>query len=68
MYYANLKANLMVENISQIKSGITIKANASAKISENFICAKKAHMLNLTNCTCKNGKYLESIADDSAVT
>ena len=25
-------------------------------------------MLNLTNCTCKNGKYLESIADDSAVT
>ena len=68
MYYANLKANLMVENISQIKSGITIKANTSAKISENFICAKKAYMFNLTNCTCKNGKYLESIADDSAVT
>ena len=38
MYHANVNAYLMVENVVQIKSGITINVGASVK---NIIYAKK---------------------------
>ena len=41
MYRANVKANLMVKNITQIKSEITINFSVSAKIQENIMRAKK---------------------------
>ena len=31
----------MVENVTQIKSGITVNANVNAKIQENILCAEK---------------------------
>ena len=38
IYHANVNVNLVVENVIQIKSGITIHVDASAK---NIICVKK---------------------------
>ena len=40
MFHANRNVNLMVENIIQIKSGITVNVDVSAKIQENIMCAK----------------------------
>ena len=40
VYHANVNVNLMQENVTQIKSGITINVDVSAKIRENIICAK----------------------------
>ena len=40
-YHANVNVNLMQENVTQIKSGITINVDVSAKIRENIICVKK---------------------------
>ena len=39
-YHANANVNLMVENITQIKSGITINFDASVKIQKNKMCVK----------------------------
>ena len=40
MYNANANANLMVENVIQIISGITINLGPNVKIQENFIYVK----------------------------
>ena len=40
VYHANVNVNLMQENVTQIKSGITINVDVSAKIRENIICVK----------------------------
>ena len=34
----------MIENVTQIKSGITINIDVSAKIWENIKCAKKLYL------------------------
>ena len=36
----HVNVNLMVQNITQIKSGITINVDVSAKIRKNFMCLK----------------------------
>ena len=55
----------MVESIIQIKSGITINVDASAKIRH----MSKNYIWNPTTCSCcKNGKYLASFIDNSAIT
>ena len=41
MYHENVNVNLTVENVIQIKFGITINVGVSAKIQEKM-CAKKA--------------------------
>ena len=41
MYRANLNVNLMVENATQIKSGITINVGVTAKIQKNIMHVKK---------------------------
>ena len=52
-------ANLMEENIIQIKCGLTINVNASVR---NTIYAK-----NSDTYSCENGKYLASIIDNSVI-
>ena len=44
IYYANKSINLMVENVIQIKSGITIDVGASAKIQKNIVCEKRLYL------------------------
>ena len=41
MYRANVKVNLIVKNITQIKSGITINFSVSVKIQEKAMLGKK---------------------------
>ena len=36
----NVNVNLMVENVIEIKSGITINTDVSVKIQKNIICTK----------------------------
>ena len=55
----------MVENVTQIKSGITINVDVSAK---NIIYLKKNYIWNPATFSCKNGKYLASITDSSVIT
>ena len=39
----------------------------SVKIQKKHVC-KKDYIWNPATCSCKNGKYLEIIIDDSVVT
>ena len=54
----------MGENVIRINDGITINVDVSVK---KHICKKK-YIWNPATCSCKNGKYLASIMDDSAIT
>ena len=54
----------MVENVIQIRSGITINVGASVK---NIIYVKKNYIQNPDTYSCKDGKYLASIIDDSVI-
>ena len=63
MYHANVNINLMVENIIQIQSQIMINADTSPK---KHIC-EKDYIWNPATCSCKNGKYLASIIDNSVI-
>ena len=58
----------MVENVTRIKRRITINVGVSAKIQNNIMCAEKDYIWNLPTYSCKNGKYLASIIDDSVIT
>ena len=62
----NVNANLMVKNVTQIKSTTTKNVDVSAKIREN-IYVKKI-FLESYYMTCKNGKYLGSISGNSVIT
>ena len=55
----------MVDNATQIKSGITINDGASVKIQKNIMCPKKNYIWNPGTCSCENVKYVISIIDDS---
>ena len=57
----------MVENVTQIKSGLTINVGASAKIQKNM-CPKKDYSQNPTTYTCEHGKQLGNIIDDLVIT
>ena len=59
MYQTKVNVNLI-----QIKSGITINVDASAKF---ITYVKKDYIQNSATCSCKNGKYLASITDYSAI-
>ena len=50
----------MVENVVEIKNGITISNEVSPK-SERTSCAKKEYIWNPATCSCENGKYLAII-------
>ena len=44
MYYSNVYIDFMVENVTQIKSGITIVIDVSVKIWENIVYVKKLYL------------------------
>ena len=41
MYHANVNVSFMVENVTRIKSGITISVGVSVKIVKNIIRVNK---------------------------
>ena len=52
----------------QIKSGITINADASVKIGNNLISGEKILFGILVQVVVKITKYLTSVIDDSVIT
>ena len=54
----------MDENVIQINGGIMINVDVSVK-NVMFV---KDYVWNLATCSCKNGRCLTSIMDDSAIT
>ena len=54
----------MEENIIQINGGITINVDVSVK---NIIFVRKNYIWNPATCSCKNGKYLASIINNSVI-
>ena len=47
----------MLENVIQIKSGITTNFNMSVKIQQSIAHAKKNHAYNPSKCACNYDKY-----------
>ena len=41
MYHVNVNVNLMVENVTQIKSRTTINIGVGVKFQKNDMCVKK---------------------------
>ena len=60
--------NLVIENVVQIKSGITINVDASVKIGNNLMCREKILFGILVQVVVKITKYLTSVIDDSVIT
>ena len=40
-YHANVNVNLMVENVTRLRSGITINVDVSTKFQKNIMWVKK---------------------------
>ena len=57
----------MVENVIQMKSGVTTNVGVSAKIKKKHRVCKEDHIWCPAKFSCKNGKYLASIIDDSVI-
>ena len=64
MYHANVNISLVEENVIQINGGIAINVDVSVK---NIIFVRKNYIWNPATCSCKNGKYLASIIDNSVI-
>ena len=45
--HANVNVSLVVENVTQIKSGITINVHLSAKTKKEIMCAKRLYLESL---------------------
>ena len=67
MYHENVNVDLTVESVIQIKIGITINVSASVK-TKNYCVWEKYYICYPVTCSCKNGKCLASIIDDSVIT
>ena len=60
---------MIVENLTQIKSEITINLGVSAKMKKKTC---RVYILNImyrnpATCNCENSKYVESIIDNSVI-
>ena len=53
------------KNVIQINVWIVIKLDVSVK---NIVCVKKDYICTHFTYSCKNGKYLMNIIDDSVIT
>ena len=53
VFHAIVNANMIVQNVIQIKNGIMKHVNVSVKL---FKC-KKDYNWNPSTCVCENGKY-----------
>ena len=58
MYHANVKENLMEQNVIQINGGKTINPDGECKM--HHIC-QKDYVQNLATCNSDNGNYLANI-------
>ena len=67
MYHVNVNVNSKVENVTLIKSGITMNVGVNIKIEKNILCAKKGYIWSPVMCICENGKYVESIIANSLI-
>ena len=54
----------MEENVIQIRGKITVNVSANVK---NIVYMKKNYIWNHATCSCKNGRYLTSIIDNSVI-
>ena len=52
-HYANVNVNLMIEKITQIKSGAIINVDVSPQIQKNIMCAKKLIFAIVLNSVVK---------------
>ena len=59
---------MIVENKTQIKSGILINADVSVKIPKNIISAKNIIFGFLLHIVAKSDRHLVSFIDDSVIT
>ena len=59
----NVNVDLMKENVVQMVGGIMINVDVSVKIN---VC-EKDYVCDPSTCNCKNGKYIPSIVDYSAI-
>ena len=50
IYHANVNVNLMVENVIETKSGITINVGASVKMEKKYRVCEKDYIWNLAIC------------------
>ena len=57
----------MVGKVIQIKSGIAINVDVSAKIRENIMLTKNNYIRNPSTCTFENFKHSKSIICDSVI-
>ena len=67
MYHVNMNVSLMVETLTQIKSGITINAVVREHLRKHFVC-ERSYIWSPSACTCKNGKHARTVIGDSAIT
>ena len=51
MYHANVNLNLIIENVIQIKRGITINVDVSVKIWKKHCVYEKDHIWNPATCS-----------------
>ena len=51
IYHANVNLNLMIENVIQIKRGITINVDVSVKIWKKHCVYEKDHIWNPATCS-----------------
>ena len=65
IYHGNVNKNFMEENAIQIKTEIMINVDMSVK--KHHIC-EKVYIWNPAICSCKNGKHLAIIIDNSLIT
>ena len=50
-----------------VKNGTTINVVVIGRINKNIMGAKNICIWNPATCSCENGKYVESITDDSVI-
>ena len=68
MYHASVNVSFMVENVTRIKSGITISVGVSVKILKEHNSCEQDYILNPATSRGENGKYVGSITEDSGNT
>ena len=59
---------MIVKNVTGIKHGITIKCRCEWKNPKENRARKKIYIWNPATRSCKNGKYVGHIFEDSVVT
>ena len=64
--HVNENVNLMVANVTQIKTETMINAHASERTKKKNVC-EKGYIQYPATCSCQNGRYRKSVTDDSLI-